>query len=61
MNSKSTEKAINDLKKTVEILILLEFCKLGATRKQIRNILGGLDNNFFSAINTVVKGGKQNG
>lgn len=61
MNDTATEKAINNLKKSIDTLLLLELCKLGAGAKEIRNVLGSLDNNQFSAINAAIKGGKQDG
>jgi len=60
-DAKTTEKAIISLKKSIDTLILLEFCKLGAGSKEIRSVLGSLDNNQFSAINAAIKGGKQHG
>lgn len=60
-NSEVTEKALSGLKKSVDTLLLLELCKLGAGAKEIRNILGSLDNNQFSAINAAIKGGKKHG
>jgi len=56
-----TEKTLSSLKKSVDTLILLEFCKLGVGAKEIRNVLGSLDNNQFSAINAAIKGGKKHG
>lgn len=50
----NNEKLINDLKKSIDILIMIELCKLGATRDQSRTLLGKLDNNLFSKINMVV-------
>lgn len=50
----NNEKAINELKKSIDILIMIELCKQGATRDQSRLLLGKLDNNLFSKINLVV-------
>ncbi len=52
-------KTIINMQKSLDTLLLLELCKLGAGAKEIRNILGKLDNNQFSAINTAIKGGKK--
>ncbi len=60
-DTKAIEKILNNLKKSVDTLILLELCKVGAEAKEIRNILGSLDNNQFSAINSAIKGGKKHG
>ncbi len=57
-DTKKIEKTLNKLNKLIDILILFELCKLGAGAKEIRNILGSLDNNQFSAINAAIKGGK---
>jgi hypothetical protein len=55
------DKIVASLKKSIDTLILLELCKLGAGAKEIRTILGSLDNNHFSAINAVVKRRKNHG
>ena len=60
-DTKNIEKKLDSLKKSVDSLLLLELCKLGAGAKEIRNILGSLDNNQFSAINAAIKGGKKHG
>ena len=57
----ASDKIIINLKKSIDTLVLLELCKLGAGAKEIRNILGKLDNNQFSAINAAIKGGKTHG
>lgn len=57
----TNDKIVTALKKSIDTLVLLELCKLDASAKEIRNILGSLDNNQFSAINAVIKGEKKHG
>lgn len=50
MGTNSLEGKIDDLKRSLEILILIEVAKSGATRDQARKALGSLDNNQYSKI-----------
>lgn len=59
MDTKNLEIKIDNLKSSVDILILIEFCKHGAKRSDVRNALGSLDNNMFSKINKVINGKNQ--
>lgn len=34
--------------------ILIEFCKLGAKRDDVREVFGSLDNNLFAKVNKVI-------
>lgn len=53
MDTKNLETKIITLKNSIDILILIELCKLKVKRSQAREILGSLDNNAFSKINKV--------
>ncbi|HXN63861.1 MAG TPA: hypothetical protein VN862_00905 [Candidatus Acidoferrales bacterium] len=48
------EDRIEELKASIDVLILLELCKLGANREDVREALGKLDNNLFAKINRIV-------
>lgn len=53
MNEKSNklEEKMDALKYSVDLLILLEICKLGATRDQARKVLGSMSNEMFAQVN----------
>lgn len=51
MDTKSLENKISLLKDAVDTLILIELCKLGATRDQARKVLGGVSNETYAKIN----------
>lgn len=51
MDTKNLELKIDSLKQSIETLILIELCKSGVTRDQARNILGGISNEAFAAVN----------
>ena len=53
MDTKNLETKIIALKNSVDMLILIELCRLKAKRSQVRDILGSLDNNAFSKINKI--------
>jgi hypothetical protein len=58
-NEKDIEKVLSSIKKTIDSLILIELCKSGATRDQVRQLLGGLDNNLFSKISSIFNKNKK--
>jgi hypothetical protein len=47
-------KKIDELKSSVDLLALIELCKLGATRGDVREVFGTLDNNLFAKVNTII-------
>lgn len=53
-NIKSLEDKLDKLQNSSDTLILIELCKLGATRDQVREVLGSLNNNTFAKINKIV-------
>jgi hypothetical protein len=61
MNDDKINKPIENLKKSIDLLILIEICKAGATRNQAREIIGSLDNNIFSKVSSVFGGNKNHG
>jgi hypothetical protein len=48
------EEKIAELKASIDVLILIEFCKRGAKRDDVRDVLGALDNNLFAKVNRIV-------
>jgi hypothetical protein len=53
MTTDHLEKKIEALKKSVDMLVLIEVAKSGATRDQARRALGSLDNNAYSQISAL--------
>jgi len=58
-NSKDDQKLLIAIKRSIDALILIELCKSGVSRNQARELLGTLDNNTFSRINTIFGKGKE--
>lgn len=56
MDTKKLEIKLEELKNVMETLVLLELCKLGATRDQARKVLGGMPNETYAKINTLFSG-----
>jgi hypothetical protein len=54
MDTKNLETKIDQLKTSIDILILIEFCKRGASRDGVREVFGSLDNNLFSKVNKII-------
>lgn len=54
MDIKNLESKIDQLNKSVSILILIEFCKLRAKRDDVREVFRTLDNNLFAKINKII-------
>ncbi|MCA9352490.1 hypothetical protein KC866_03860 [Patescibacteria group bacterium] len=43
-----------DLENKIDKLIMIELVKSGATRDQVREVLGTLNNNEFAKINSII-------
>ena len=54
----NNQNPLIEIKKSLDLLILIELCKTKADRNQIREILGKADNNLISKINVLIKGVK---
>ncbi len=54
MDSKNLETKFDQLKTSVDILILIEFCKLRTKRDDVREVFGTLDNNLFAKVNKII-------
>ncbi len=54
MDTKNLEVKIDQLKTSVDILILIEFCKLQTKRDDVREVFGTLDNNLFAKVNKII-------
>lgn len=60
MSSKNQQNDLLVLKKSIDLLILIELCKRKANYAQIRSLMGAADNNLISKVNNVVnKGAKE--
>lgn len=60
-NNPSHQIDLTDVRKSIDRLALIELCKSGATRTEIRDIMGGVDNNLLSKINKALKRSPQQG
>jgi hypothetical protein len=58
MDNKIDQK-IDELKSSVDLLTLIELCKLGAKRDDVREVRRALDNNLFAKVNRIVNRSKQ--
>jgi len=54
MDPNNLEEKIDELKMSVDVLALIEFCKHGAKKDDVREIFGSLDNNLFSKVNKII-------
>ena len=54
METKNLEDKVDQLKKSVDILILIELCKRGTKRDDVREVFGSLDNNLFAKVNKII-------
>lgn len=54
-NNSSAQSELAEIKKSVDRLALIELCKGGATRDEIRDVMGKVDNNLLSKINKALK------
>lgn len=55
----SNDEQYSGLKKSIDILVLVELAKAGATYDQIRKVVGGVDNNTIAAVKAAVSEGKK--
>jgi hypothetical protein len=56
------QKQANDLqalKKSLDLLILIELCKSGASYPQIREVMGTADNNTISKVKKAISNNKK--
>lgn len=51
----SSDAMLEDIKKALDRLAIIELIKSGATRDQVRNIIGSMSNGTFAAINKALK------
>jgi hypothetical protein len=49
-----TQTELSDVLDALRLLIMIELAKDGASRDQVREILGSVDNNLFSKIKPAV-------
>jgi hypothetical protein len=46
---------LTELKKSIDLLVLIELIKSGATRDQIRDVMGGIGNNTLAKVRAALK------
>lgn len=51
---KNNEISLEDVKKSIDRLAIIELVKSGAKREQIREVMGSIDNNQLSKIKKAV-------
>lgn len=51
----SDDNALSELKRSVDLLVLIELCKSGATRDQIREVMGSINNNTLAKVRAALK------
>lgn len=49
------ETTLDDVKKAVDRLAMIELVRAGATRAQVREVMGSISNETFSKINQALK------
>lgn len=55
-NQKSNEDTtLNDVKKSIDRLTTIELIRAGATRSQVRDVMGTINNQAFSKIHQAMK------
>lgn len=51
----SGEVTLDDVKKSVDRLAIIELIKAGATRSQVREVMGSINNQAFGKIHQAMK------
>lgn len=51
----SSDTTLEDIKKALDRLTIIELIKSGATRTQVRGIVGSMSNETFAVINKALK------
>lgn len=49
------ETTLDDVKKAIDRLAIIELIRAGATRAQIRDVMGSINNQTFSKLHQAVK------
>lgn len=55
MPTSKQDPEIGDVLDAVRLLVMIELCKAGASREEVRDVLGSMDNNAFARVNQVMK------
>jgi hypothetical protein len=55
MDQTQISEKLDQLKKSIDLLVMIELAKSSATRDQIRNVLGGFDNSVLTKLNKALK------
>jgi hypothetical protein len=51
----SDGSTLGELKRSVDLLVLIELCKSGATRDQIREVMGSINNTNLAKVRAALK------
>jgi len=51
----NNEVTLDDVKKSVDRLAIIELIKAGATRSQVREVMGSINNQVFGKIHQAMK------
>lgn len=49
------DNILGELKRSVDLLVLIELCKSGATRDQIREVMGSINNTTLAKVRAALK------
>lgn len=49
------DNTLGELKRSINLLVLIELCKSGATRDQIREVMGSVNNTTLAKVRTALK------
>lgn len=55
MPKTDNDNPLIELKKSIDLLVVIELCKGGATREQIREVMGGINNNQLAKVRAALK------
>jgi hypothetical protein len=53
MPNKREVTELSDVHDALRLLAIIELCKIGASRDEVRDVLGSVDNNSFSRVNQI--------
>lgn len=54
-NQTNNKNSIDEIKKSIDRLSIIELVKSGATRDQIRDIIGPISNNYLATVRKAIK------
>lgn len=54
MENVNYKREFQEVRDLLRLLLIIELCKLGANREQVREMVGGIDNTLFTKVKAVV-------